>query len=56
MGNLPPTIFDLPTPALLLDLDRLERNLGAMASRAERLGVALRPHIKTHKCVEVAQR
>ncbi len=50
------TIHDLPTPALLLDLDRLDGNLRRMAAKAERLGVALRPHIKTHKCVEVARR
>jgi D-serine deaminase-like pyridoxal phosphate-dependent protein len=50
------SIRDLPTPALLLDLDKLERNLQRMASTAENLGVALRPHIKTHKCLEVARR
>ena len=46
----------LPTPALLLDLDRLERNLRTMAERAAALGVRLRPHAKTHKCAEVARR
>jgi len=46
---------DIPTPALLLDRERLEANLDRMAVRAERLGVALRPHVKTHKCVEVAR-
>ncbi|MDH3291699.1 MAG: alanine racemase [Gemmatimonadota bacterium] len=51
-----PTIHELPTPALLLDLDVLEANLERMARRAEELGVALRPHLKTHKCVEIAQR
>jgi len=50
------TIRDLPTPALVLDLDVLESNLGFMASRARNLGVALRPHIKTHKCIEIAER
>ena len=45
----------LPTPALLLDLDLLEGNLRGMSRRVERLGVALRPHIKTHKCVEIAE-
>lgn len=50
------TIRDLPTPALLLDLDVLERNLHRMQERADALGVRLRPHIKTHKCVEVARR
>lgn len=46
----------VPTPALLLDLDVLERNLSRMADRCSRLGVGLRPHVKTHKCVEVAER
>ncbi len=49
-------IGDLPTPALLLDLDRLESNLTRMAQRTRALGVSLRPHIKTHKCVEIAER
>lgn len=49
------SIDEIPTPALLLDLDVLESNLSAMARRAESLGVALRPHLKTHKCVEVAR-
>ena len=42
------------TPALLLDINILKRNIANMAIRARRLGVALRPHIKTHKCLEVA--
>ncbi len=46
---------DLPTPALIVDLDKLECNVSAMAARAEQLGVALRPHVKTHKCVEIGQ-
>ena len=49
------TIHDLPTPALLLDLNVLERNLRRMQERANRLGVSLRPHLKTHKCVEVGR-
>ncbi len=48
-------VADLPTPALLLDLDVLERNVARMAERARSLGVALRPHVKTHKCVEIAR-
>lgn len=50
------TIDEIPTPALLLDLDVLENNLSRMSARAAALGVALRPHIKTHKCIEVAER
>jgi D-serine deaminase-like pyridoxal phosphate-dependent protein len=49
-------VTDLPTPALLLDLARLEANLARMAERARALKVALRPHIKTHKCLEIAER
>ncbi|HKI95689.1 MAG TPA: alanine racemase [Gemmatimonadales bacterium] len=51
-----PTIDTLPTPALLLDLDRLDANLTRMAARCRALGVALRPHVKTHKCLEIAER
>lgn len=49
-------LANLPTPALVLDLDRVERNLAGMAARCRDLGVALRPHLKTHKCVELADR
>lgn len=48
-------IAELRTPALLLDLDKLETNLGAMAARARALGVALRPHIKSHKCIDIGR-
>ena len=47
---------DLPTPALLLERSRLDRNIATMADRARDLGVGLRPHIKTHKCMEIAER
>jgi len=47
---------DLETPALLLHLDVVERNLTAMEQRARDLGVQLRPHAKTHKCVELGRR
>ncbi|MFH0990880.1 MAG: alanine racemase [bacterium] len=50
------TIYDLPTPVLLLDIDVLERNLSHMQERANDLNVTLRPHIKTHKCLEIAHR
>ncbi len=48
-------IDDLPTPALLIDLERLEANIEAMAAKTDRLGVHLRPHIKTHKSIEIAR-
>ena len=43
------------TPCALVDLDRLERNADRMSRRARDLGVRLRPHVKTHKCVEAAR-
>jgi D-serine deaminase-like pyridoxal phosphate-dependent protein len=46
----------LPTPALLLDLDKFEANLARMAKRVKESGKALRPHAKAHKCVEIARR
>src|SRR5712691_644134 len=49
-------MFDVETPALLLYRDVMERNLKHMADRARRLGVSLRPHIKTHKCLELGRR
>jgi D-serine deaminase-like pyridoxal phosphate-dependent protein len=49
------SIAELDTPCALVDLDRLEANATAMAERAHRLGVRLRPHVKTHKCVEAAR-
>ncbi len=47
---------EIPTPALLLDLDRFERNLARMAAHVRRAGKALRPHAKTHRCPEIARR
>lgn len=46
----------LETPALAIDLDALERNIARMAAHAAQRGIALRPHAKTHKCVEIAKR
>lgn len=45
---------DVDTPALLVDLDALERNLGRMARFAQQAGIALRPHAKTHKSAVIA--
>jgi D-serine deaminase-like pyridoxal phosphate-dependent protein len=45
----------LATPAVLVDLDVLERNIARMATRAREAGVRLRPHAKTHKCPEISR-
>ena len=47
-------IEDLDTPALLVDLDGLEDNLGRYQRYFDEHGIGLRPHIKTHKCVAIA--
>jgi len=49
-------VSDLPTPALLIERDRLDANLAAMQAHANAERVALRPHVKTHKTVELAWR
>jgi D-serine deaminase-like pyridoxal phosphate-dependent protein len=50
------TIDEIETPAVLVDLDVLERNIARMAGRSEKHGVRLRPHAKTHKVLEIAER
>lgn len=46
---------DLATPFLVVAADVLETNLQMMADRSSQLGLALRPHAKTHKCLEIAR-
>ena len=47
---------DIDTPAAIVDLDQLEKNLHKMAALAADSGVAMRPHFKMHKCPAVALR
>lgn len=47
---------DIPTPALLLDLDAFEDNIRKMASHLKARQKGFRPHGKTHKCPEIARR
>lgn len=46
----------LETPALLLDLERLDRNIARLAGHLASLGVPLRPHVKTAKSIPVIRR
>lgn len=48
------TLAELETPVPLVDLDRLARNLDRAANYATTHGLALRPHIKTHKSPRIA--
>ena len=47
-------LHDLPTPALVLDVEALDRNLETMAEALP--GPRLRPHVKAHKCTSLARR
>ncbi len=53
--EFPEYFRELDTPCLVVDLDRLEQNIAEMADYARRRGLALRPHLKTHKTVEIAR-
>ncbi len=49
------SLYDLDTPTLLVDADRLEYNIQEMAQRVTAGGKTLRPHTKTHKTPEIAR-
>ena len=54
MTSLPPTeigapFSDIDTPALVIDLDAMERNMALMAEWVKAVGIRIRPHAKTHK-------
>jgi len=48
------SLDDIATPALVLDLATATRNIAAMGDRFRGLSAGLRPHIKAHKCAELA--
>lgn len=55
MESLPGVLRSLETPALVVDLARMERNLDRAAGYAASHGLALRPHVKTHKSAWLGQ-
>ena len=48
-------LTELDTPSLLIDRDKLIRNIARAKASCAKLGVHWRPHLKTHKCLEIAQ-
>ena len=50
------TITDLPTPSVLIEASRVDRNIDSMQRAADAAGMALRPHAKTHKVPSIARR
>lgn len=53
--KLPETIYDVKTPCFLLDVDSMKRNVTRMLGICDRLGVQHRPHMKTHKTIELGE-
>lgn len=53
--GVPGSLAELSTPALVLDLDRLEANIASLAAHAAAHNYALRPVVKIHKSVRVAR-
>jgi len=53
--ELPCALSDLPTPCFLVDVDIVMKNCNDMLRKANVAGVDLRPHVKTHKCHEIAR-
>jgi D-serine deaminase-like pyridoxal phosphate-dependent protein len=49
-------VIQVETPAVVVDVDRLERNLERWQAYCDSVGLANRPHVKTHKSVEIARR
>ena len=49
-------LSELQTPCLVLDVDRMDRNIARLRAKLDGLGVTLRPHLKTAKSVEIARR
>jgi len=49
-------LADVDTPALIVDLDRFDANIGRLMQAVAGRSVRVRPHAKSHKCVEIARR
>ena len=47
------TLATLDTPAAIVSVSRMQRNIARMQQRADHLGVRFRPHVKTSKCGQV---
>lgn len=52
--NLPLAVSAIDAPALVVDLDAMERNIARLADYARERGLRLRPHAKTHKSAWIA--
>ena len=56
MNHFPDSALEGPdTPAVVVDLEVLRRNVRRMAEAADSAGLTLRPHAKTHKIPEIGR-
>ncbi|WP_418156284.1 DSD1 family PLP-dependent enzyme [Variovorax paradoxus] len=53
MQNNSQKLADIDTPAAIVALARMQRNIARMQQQADALGVRFRPHVKTSKCADV---
>jgi D-serine deaminase-like pyridoxal phosphate-dependent protein len=51
-----PSLDTIETPALVLDIAKVERNIARLRDRLAQLGTGFRPHVKTAKSLDVARR
>ena len=56
VDTVPYSLADIETPSLVLDITRMERNIDRLKRRLTFHGVAFRPHLKTAKSIDVAER
>ena len=56
-GTVKPGVskWELDTPALCVDLDKMEKNVATMQASLKKFGLPSRPHAKTHKCAAIAK-
>ena len=55
MAQIDASLLDIETPHILLDQDRIQANIQLIQDIGNTRGVSVRPHIKTHKCLELAR-
>ena len=53
--STPSSLYEIETPAMVVDLDALEHNISTLAAAFENVPAVVRPHVKNHKCPEIAK-
>ena len=53
--STPSSLYEIETPAMVVDLDVLEHNISTLAAAFENVPAVVRPHVKNHKCPDIAK-